>query len=235
MLYVISDIHGEYQLFLDLLDKIKFSATDEMIICGDIIDKGEHSVKLLKYIMSQPNIRCILGNHEYAFLKYYWALMKDCEDNYDLVLAKLKEYFSNDGYLLDWETVDWIESLPFWIEEDSFICVHAGIPLTLDNHLMPLEKVRVEYLVNDRWFKEPNVVHLSKKCVFFGHTPTSYVTGKNEIAAYLKPNKTSAQSILDFCKIHLDTGSWLCGILGCFCVETRMAYYVSNLSVKKNL
>ena len=77
MRYVISDIHGEYHLFLDLLDKIKFSATDEMIVCGDIIDKGEHSVKLLQYIMSQPNIRCILGNHEYAFLKYYWALMKD--------------------------------------------------------------------------------------------------------------------------------------------------------------
>lgn len=37
--YFVSDIHGEYDLFMRLLDEIKFSSDDEMIICGDAIDK----------------------------------------------------------------------------------------------------------------------------------------------------------------------------------------------------
>ena len=45
MLYFASDIHAQYDLFLALLEKIKFSEKDEMIICGDIVDKGPDSVR----------------------------------------------------------------------------------------------------------------------------------------------------------------------------------------------
>ncbi len=116
MTYLTSDIHGEYDLFIKLLQRIKFSSKDEMIICGDIIDKGQDSVKLLKLIKSFPNFRCIIGNHEYAFLKHYWAIMQNSPDNFDEVLKKLQDYFPYDGKLLDWDTVDWLESLPYYIE-----------------------------------------------------------------------------------------------------------------------
>lgn len=56
MTYVISDVHGEYDLFIKLLEKIKFSDSDKIIICGDVVDKGPDSVKLLKYVLSKPNI-----------------------------------------------------------------------------------------------------------------------------------------------------------------------------------
>ena len=52
MRYCVSDIHGEYELFEQLLKKIKFSSEDKMYICGDIIDKGKSPVKLAKYISS---------------------------------------------------------------------------------------------------------------------------------------------------------------------------------------
>ena len=64
MLYFASDIHGQYRLFLQLLEKIKFSNADEMYICGDIIEKGPESLRLAKYIFQTPNIHCICGNHE---------------------------------------------------------------------------------------------------------------------------------------------------------------------------
>ena len=70
MVYVCSDIHGEYQLFLQLLQKIRFCQNDEMIVCGDVIDKGSGSVRLLKLLAQQSNFTFILGNHEYDFLKY---------------------------------------------------------------------------------------------------------------------------------------------------------------------
>lgn len=63
------------------------------------------------------------------------------------------------------------------------------------------------------------------KCVFFGHTPTNYICGKPQILAYKRQGKTG-ESIDDYYKIHLDTGSVLNGVLGCFCAETCRTYYV---------
>ena len=215
MRYVISDIHGEYDLFIKLIDKIGFSERDELFVCGDIIDKGQDSVKLLKFIKSMPNARCIIGNHEYAFLKKYWAIMQNSPQDFDQVLNELQSYFQYDGNLLDWETVDWLETLPYYIEESDFICVHAGVELTPDNRLVPLEQNQNEQLVYDREFKEPNLVPLTDKCVFFGHTPTSYISNECKIIKYKKEGYQT-NSIRDFYKIHLDLGTWIHGVLGAF-------------------
>lgn len=40
MRYIVSDVHGEYDLFVRLLKRISFSEEDKMYICGDVIDKG---------------------------------------------------------------------------------------------------------------------------------------------------------------------------------------------------
>ncbi len=230
MIYVISDIHGEYDLFIKLLRKINFSSADEMIICGDVIDKGQDSVKLLQLIKSMPNCRCIIGNHEFEFLKKYWAIMQNSPEDFDEVLKTLQGYFSYDGKLLDWETVDWLESLPYYIEEKDFICVHAGVPLTQDNRLLPLAQASSEQLVYDRCFKEPNVAPLTDKCIFFGHTPTSYISDDSKIIRYKWANR-STKTIRDYCKIHLDLGVWLHGVLGCFCVDTCKEFYVDKRSI----
>lgn len=55
MTYCLSDIHGEYELFMRLLEKIKYSDSDNLIICGDVIDKGRASVRLAKTIFDMPN------------------------------------------------------------------------------------------------------------------------------------------------------------------------------------
>ena len=64
MTYFISDIHGEYDLFVKLMRHVGFCSKDKLIVLGDIVDKGQDSVKLLKLIKSLPNARCIIGNHE---------------------------------------------------------------------------------------------------------------------------------------------------------------------------
>lgn len=227
MLYVCSDIHGEYDLFVKLLQKIKFSPTDEMIICGDIIDKGRDSVKLLKLVKSTPNIRFIIGNHEYAFLKYYWAIMKDSPSDFNQVLKDLQSYFEYDGMLLDWDTIDWLESLPYYVEDKDFLCVHAGVSLDTDNNLVPLEQTAREQLVYDRKFKDPSVVPSVNKCIFFGHTPTCYICNQSKIIKYKRDNGLS-NTIRDYYKIHLDLGVWLYGILGCLCVDTLEEFYVEK-------
>ena len=41
MRYVVSDVHGNYNLLVKLLNKIKFSRQDTLYILGDVIDKGK--------------------------------------------------------------------------------------------------------------------------------------------------------------------------------------------------
>ena len=40
--YVISDIHGNYDLFMELLKKIKLSGKDTLYVLGDVVDRGPH-------------------------------------------------------------------------------------------------------------------------------------------------------------------------------------------------
>lgn len=228
MIYCISDIHGEYELFVRLMDKIAFSASDELYVCGDIIDKGDESVRLAKLLFAMSNVHCVMGNHEHAFLRYYTHLM-ECEEteNYDNVLQKLQSYIPGDGCLLDWETVDKFESLPYYIDTEKFICVHAGVPLDKDKRMLPIEKATPEQLIYDRTFKEPKAETGAEKCIFFGHTPTSYIAGKADILAYQRQGK-AGNIIDDYYKVHLDTGTTLNGVIGCFCVDTCRDIYVKK-------
>lgn len=224
MKYFVSDVHGEYKLFVELLEKIKFSESDEMYICGDIIDKGSEPIKLARFVSSLPNVHCILGNHEYEFLKYYHSLLHDSPNDFDAVLTRLREYFS-DGHLLDWETVDWLDRLPSYIENEDFICTHAGVPLDSKGNILPLENASVEQLVNDRRFKEPTVKHKDARCVFFGHTQTNCICGEARIIGYKRSGVKVPESIRDIYKVHLDTGAWSNGVLGCFCLDTLKVVY----------
>ena len=225
MTYVVSDIHGEYELFLGLLEKINFTPCDTIYICGDIIDKGNNSIKLLQYISDMPNAKCIIGNHEYAFLKYYWALMRECNDDFESVLQRLNAYFGGENEKLTWEIIDWLEALPFYIEEKDFICVHAGVPLNENGNILPLEIAMPEELLYDRKFKEPSVLPKGEKCVFFGHTPTCYITNENKILTYCKEGK-KGDKVSDYHKVHLDMGTWITGMIGAFCIESCETIYV---------
>lgn len=226
MEYCISDIHGYYDLFCRLMDKIRFGGGDKLYVLGDMIDKGPDSIRLAKLLFSMPNVSCIAGNHEYDFLKYYRAMMRQTED-YDFVLDKCQNYFS-DGELLDWDTVDRFDFLPFYIETESFIGVHAGIPVK-NGELLPVSQATCEQLVYDRRFKDADVLPQHEKCVLFGHTPTRYLTGKDEILLYPRRELLhDSLNIADYCKIQLDTGSWLGGVLGCFETNTCQCFYVNQ-------
>lgn len=227
MRYIISDIHGEYGLCMRLLDKINFSGADTLYVCGDMVDKGEESVRLLKFLLGEPNVKCILGNHEYGFLAYYWAVMKNSPEDFDKVLEDLRGWFYGDGKLLDWDTVDKLEALPLYIEEEQFICVHAGLPCGGDGRIVPPEHARDMIMLEDRNFMRPEVVPRDSKCVCFGHTPTRNICDEDKILAYKRPGR-SGKDISDYYKIHLDTGTWLGGPLGCFCIDDCTARYVKR-------
>jgi predicted MPP superfamily phosphohydrolase len=151
--YFISDIHGEYDLFIKLLKKINFNSHDTLYILGDIIDKGKDSIKLLKFISKQNNMIAIMGNHEHAFSEFVKAVIdKTPTENYNEIISKVQAYFSQDLERITPQEVFFILQLPYFIETEEFICVHAGLEIK-DNKILPLEQQQYNYIIYDRKFK----------------------------------------------------------------------------------
>lgn len=64
--YVMSDIHGRYDVFIKMLNKIKFTDKDTLYVIGDVFDRGPESIRTSLYIMSKENIIMLAGNHEFT-------------------------------------------------------------------------------------------------------------------------------------------------------------------------
>ena len=49
--YCMSDIHGNYEGYQKLLEKIHFSDLDVLYVLGDVVDRGKASMKVLQDMM----------------------------------------------------------------------------------------------------------------------------------------------------------------------------------------
>lgn len=67
-----SDIHGCYSALQEMLEKIEFDPKkDELIIAGDIVDRGLENREMLEYAASKPEgVTFLMGNHDQDFIFY---------------------------------------------------------------------------------------------------------------------------------------------------------------------
>jgi protein phosphatase len=144
---VISDIHGELELFKDLLEKTAFSPEDYLIINGDLCEKGSNSHGVVRYIMklsaNNPNVHVTEGNCDTLvedlleenpkLLNYLrtrshsiiheWLEQSSLKLNEDTQVKEIKELL-RDRYS---EEINWLMGLPTAIETTDYIFVHAGL------------------------------------------------------------------------------------------------------------
>ena len=72
MTYVMSDIHGCYDKYMNMLSKINFSCDDTLYILGDVVDRGNGGMKVILDAAARENVITLKGNHDheaYVFLK----------------------------------------------------------------------------------------------------------------------------------------------------------------------
>jgi len=62
-LAIISDIHGNYEGLLAVLDDIEKAGCDSIICLGDLVDGGTQDEAVVREIRKR-NIRCVRGNHD---------------------------------------------------------------------------------------------------------------------------------------------------------------------------
>lgn len=194
MIYVISDIHGCYDEYIELLQKIRFSDEDELYILGDVVDRGPEPMKVLQDMMFRPNVYPILGNHDYMALKILRKLNVEIrEDNAEGHLSgeDLLDYmywmrdggsttskaFRNLSPEEKEEILEYFQEFSVYEEiflnGKRFILVHAGL------HEFEEGKDLEEYDFTDfifyrtdygkRYFQDENTVLVT------GHTPTCLI------------------------------------------------------------
>lgn len=68
-LFVVGDLHGCYQAFIQMLEEVRFNFDRDMVISvGDLVDRGAESFKCLE-LVKQPWFKAIRGNHEQMCLE----------------------------------------------------------------------------------------------------------------------------------------------------------------------
>ena len=58
--YVISDIHGCYKEFQQMLELLKMNDEDLLILAGDYVDKGTQTCELLNWLADAPPLKEIM-------------------------------------------------------------------------------------------------------------------------------------------------------------------------------
>ncbi|MBQ8159520.1 MAG: metallophosphoesterase [Clostridia bacterium] len=189
MIYVTSDLHG-YPLadFQKLLRGADFSDEDELIILGDVIDRGEESVALLMWALGTKNVRMLLGNHEDMMLQCRFAYMPPFREGNAYEEVQLNRWMRNGGgvtleglqKMARWsaeateEIVEKVQALKLYevvyAGEQRFLLCHAGL-----GHYSPLRQMG-EYTKEDLIWYRPGLHDRwdESTTVIFGHTPTGY-------------------------------------------------------------
>lgn len=113
----IGDIHGCHQEFTELLDRVAPAKDDQLILLGDLINRGPDSSKVLEIARSRRALS-LLGNHELRLLTF-----RKSKDT-----AVLKEGDAETYEKLKPEDWAYLEAMPLthYIEELNTVFVHGG-------------------------------------------------------------------------------------------------------------
>ena len=121
--YIIGDVHGCFDQFIRLLKKINYDKQkDQIILTGDLVNRGPKSLDVLNYCLADENITTVLGNHDLYLL--YLMNIKQGKGK----LRKILKAANNK------EIFDWLITRPLLIQisdqstNNKFIITHAGIP-----------------------------------------------------------------------------------------------------------
>ena len=144
----ISDIHGNLDALKGLLDNLKFTRDDILIILGDLVEKGPKNLETLRYIMKlkqEYEVYVVCGNcdaitkeiinpEENPRLLSY--LLLGCNTLINEMLDGIKYDLHSDSDLLTirelllnhyQDELNFIINLPDIIEMKNFIFVHGGL------------------------------------------------------------------------------------------------------------
>jgi predicted phosphodiesterase len=164
---VVGDIHGCYDELMTLLDKAGLRENDRVVCVGDLVTKGPKSREVLDLFMTDPRFSSVIGNHDLALRRKWNGERIKLKPAQKVVHKELKP--EKETY------VKYLNQLPFIIDLDTHLVVHAGLRPNVALHsqttgdltlLRTLGKNR-ESGEGTPWYD----VYDGDKTVLFGHWP----------------------------------------------------------------
>ena len=230
MTYVMSDIHGCFREYCEMLEKLAFSDSDTLYIVGDVVDRGPQVAELLEDIMARDNVRLLAGNHEYMGLRVLGTVCKKggltaALDDFSEDDIKSCFLWMNDGGSQTLSQLqrggdaafrraaEFLAELPLYEEVSAggreYVLVHAGLEPFQPGK--PLDEYSpAELLFHRADYSQP---YFPDRYIITGHTPTFFSGGDGHI---LRRNN----------HIAIDCGCVYGYRLGTCCLETGEEFYV---------
>ena len=118
--YAIGDIQGCYHSLMQLLADIEFQeARDQLWLVGDIINRGNGSLEVLRWVYAhRDQVRMVLGNHElHAIAVAHGVRPPHRFDTLSGIFA------AADGG----ELLHWLRQQPLMVLEHDYAMIHAGL------------------------------------------------------------------------------------------------------------
>lgn len=195
----ISDIHGCYDELEKLLDISNYNPeSDQLILLGDYIDRGQQSESVLELVIKlvKEGAIALRGNRDQMFLDF---LLKNDSLSHQLYLqngglSTLESYVGHDWFdghptfeelyqakkfiMNNYsDHVTFLYHLPYYHEIDKYLFVHAGINPDLSDWRNTSEKdfiwIREQFLFSRHRNDDLVVIH--------GHTPSKNTHGSHDI------------------------------------------------------
>jgi serine/threonine protein phosphatase 1 len=184
------DIHGCYNELVELYKKMEITEKDIVYATGDLIHWWPYSQRTVQFLR-EKNIKSVLGNHDVAFLQWYGDPARQREWHNEVA----QEFIGHESDIV------YLQSLPYWIETENFLLIHAGLVPGIslwEQDLNSLVKIR-EYewkpwyyfyeweklIIYGHWSQQElrftkNTRWLDSSCVWWGHL-TGYCLETNEL------------------------------------------------------
>ena len=169
-LFAISDIHGCFNPFYELVVKIiKLKKSDQLILLGDYIDRGEQSKEVIDFILelqkSGFNVTPLIGNHEVMLLNSWddpdilplWMMNNGMPTLQSFGIGNIRDL--NSKYLR------FFNSLDYYLIFGNVIFVHAGFDDLADDPFLDKQTMIWECRLS---YNNPV---LSSKTIIHGHRP----------------------------------------------------------------
>jgi len=121
--YVIGDVHASGKELFALIEKIGPKADDEIILVGDVFDRGFHG-KMVWNLIQKNNLTVLRGNHEQKMLAFLKGERDSVPTHYHWVLNDL---INTSRIVTKDDLISYLESLPILIERNNALIAHAGV------------------------------------------------------------------------------------------------------------
>ncbi len=169
---IIGDVHGHYDTLLALMESMAPNANDQIYFLGDLIDRGPKSAQVVDFVIKNQ-YKCLLGNHEEMLLDVVGSGETSVELYQGWLYSGGNATVASYDSKIPQEHLDWMKSLPLYLDLGDIWLVHAGI-----SPQIPLSQQTAEQFcwIREEFHRLPKP-YFSDKLIITGHTITFTLPG----------------------------------------------------------